>query len=80
MRQQAVLLLLVITACCWVRQCAASTLIRGASPDNTAKYTPEDGKFTCFDGSLTIDFSQVRGGGRSVVAASRFYYLQPSSA
>jgi hypothetical protein len=49
-------LLLVISAACFG---AASTLIRGASPDNIAKYTPKNGKFTCFDGSLTIDFSQV---------------------
>jgi len=56
-KASAVLLFLI-----WASQlAAASTLIRGASPDNTDKYTPKDGKFTCFDGSLTIDFSQVRG-------------------
>jgi hypothetical protein len=44
---------------------AASSLVRGASPDNIDKYAPKDGKFTCFDGSRTIDFAQVRrdGGG-----------------
>lgn len=54
-RAQAVILLVISAACCG----AASTLIRGASPDNIEKYTPKDGKFTCFDGSLTIDFSQA---------------------
>lgn len=54
-RACAVLLLVISAAWCG----AASTLIRGASPENIEKYTPKDGKFTCFDGSLTIDFSQV---------------------
>jgi hypothetical protein len=49
------LLSLIWGTCC----VSGSTLIRGASPDNIEKYTPKDGKFTCFDGSLTIDFSQV---------------------
>lgn len=77
MRQQgiqAALLVLLITA--WTSGCAASTLIRGASPDNTAKYTPKNGKFTCFDGSLTIDFSQVRWGD----LASLFVSLYTGSA
>lgn len=52
----SVLLLSLIWGTCCV---SGSTLIRGASPDNIEKYTPKDGKFTCFDGSLTIDFSQV---------------------
>jgi protein kinase C substrate 80K-H len=40
-------------------QAAASNVIRGAQPDQIEKYQPADGKFTCFDGSKTIDFNQV---------------------
>jgi len=38
---------------------AASRVIRGAAPDIVDKYQPVDGKFTCFDGSKTIQFNQV---------------------
>lgn len=59
MSRQGIPILLLVICSCFAGSTTASTLIRGASPDNIAKYTPKDGKFTCFDGSLTIDFSQV---------------------
>lgn len=55
----ALLLALAAALAACPGRAAASTMIRGAIPDQIEKYQPVNGKFTCFDGSKTIDFSQV---------------------
>ncbi|KAF6254346.1 glucosidase II beta subunit-like-domain-containing protein [Scenedesmus sp. NREL 46B-D3] len=53
-------LLLLLCLCLASRASAAAhNVIRGAQPENIEKYQPVNGKFTCFDGSKTIDFNQV---------------------
>ncbi|WIA37222.1 hypothetical protein OEZ86_014172 [Tetradesmus obliquus] len=57
---KGVLLLLLLSLClASTAQAAASNVIRGAQPDQIEKYQPVNGKFTCFDGSKTIDFNLV---------------------
>lgn len=57
---KGVLLLLLLSLClASTAQAAASNVIRGAQPDQIDKYQPVNGKFTCFDGSKTIDFNLV---------------------
>ncbi len=47
-----------VTVLC-ARQTDASKLVRGVAPNLLDKYKPVDGKFTCLDGSATLDFAQV---------------------